>query len=286
MIRTVSIAVGVLGVGFASVAGAEEVSLAASLTPGDKSSFVYTTELSQSPTGKLGQPFYLNYSLEFTTRVKKISERYADLEVRFSRIAVDSTLGEFDSSTSPEEDASNLMAQTFRPAIGKPFNARLDASTMRLLGVNGPDPGALPDMMVQLYGRVLGDKHLTETIQPAFRMKADPATASLGEKWSTSVTRSANQGVIEIRLDFKLDGVDDGTATIGIGGEHLIKVDGSTPVSQRMVEQKIVGEATWSLKDALLDEFRLEKSFTLGAGDEQFDLGVKVVEREQLKRTE
>lgn len=275
-----------LALALVSGAGAGEVSLAATPETGQTASFVYTNELLQAPTGQFGQPFHLNYTLEFDTKVAGADERYTDVEVRFSRIAIDSTLGVFDSKEPAEGDGSNLVAQAFRPAVGDLFKVRLDTPTMRVIGITGPDDAYVPDMMIRLYERVLGENMLSESLQPMFRLKSEPPTAEPGETWTRTIMRHANVGRIEIRLDITLAEIEDETASIDIAGEHLIRLEQDTPVSQRMVDQLVEGQATWSLADELLRSFTLEKTFTLAAGDENLDLGAKIREREHLERAE
>lgn len=286
MLRSMRIATVLLGVALASAAHAEQVSLAADLEPGDSHSYLYTNKLSQQPTGKFAQnSSYVNYTLEFTATTKDVSEQYTDVQVVFSRIAIDSTLGKFDSSTPATEDKTNLVAQAFRPAIGAPFRVRLDTKTKHVIGIIGPDQGYVPDMMIRLYSRVLGENTLGESLQPIFCLKSDPATASPGDTWSRTLVRHANYGRIDIRLDFTLDDVKDDLANITIGGQHIMRLEQATPVSQRLTDQSVKGKATWNVADDIIQDYALTKTFTYAAGDEHFSFGGKVTEQEHLERT-
>ena len=262
-----------------------EVSLSMEdLEIGRSESYVYVCETSQRQTAEKfgGNDAFVHYTLGFDLTVSRVSEEYVDLELVFTRIGVDSHLGVFDSNEPEETDENNLVAEALRPIIGEPFNVRLDAER-EVLGVTAPSLAPVPDMMHSLYRRMFGDAYLSEALQPIFRIRAAPASASPGDEWTRVLERRVSVGRMDIVIEHRLQSVENGTAIVPITGEHRLRDQQTTPVSQRITEQIVKGRAEWSTSLDRLESLELHKSFVVEAGDENLLFRVTVIEHEEIR---
>ncbi len=259
--------------------------LAADLHEGDAMSYAYKNRLVQQQFMRtmLAREHFLDYELAFDLTVTSVSELYTDLEFVLTGLEVDSTWGTFDSDQPVEDDARNLAAMAFRPVLGEPFSVRL-RSNMEVLGITGPPTTHVPQPVHALYMRMLGERMLSEAIQPIFRLKPEPHRAAPGDQWSQTLQRNTSAGEIEIRLDLELDELDADAAHVRIDGEHRIMGMHNTPVSQRITEQAVAGEAAWDVDASSLASFALRKDFVVSAGGEEFAIRFDVSEEESLER--
>lgn len=263
----------------------DSVVLAAELEPGQTLSYVYQNTLNQQQFAQdmLVSEHFVDYELEFDMSVVQATDVYIDLEMTFSRISVDSSWGAFDSDTPESEDAMNLTAQAFRPAMSETFSVRL-RSNMEVLGVSGPPMDHLAPDVAGLYRRVLDEEYLMESLQPIFRLKSPPEALPT-EEWSRMIVRHVAMGQIDIRIDSTLDEVtEDGTARVRMSGEHSMRDMHATPVSPQFKEQRVEGAAAWNTGASLLEEWDLMKDFVMTAGNDQLAFKFNITEREQLSR--
>jgi len=225
-------------------------------------------------------------TLEFTTEVRSANgESGSTVEIVFSRIAAtgDGLLwkGGFDSADPTTIDAANPddFDRAFQGIVGKSIEIDIDpyglvTEVRGLEALQNRDPAA-----ANLSEAVLGVDILDRSLGPIFAIRPEqPYVTRLGESFEDTCDALLDVGRVLTRVELTLATINGDNAELTLAGNTQLLGVSATPVSPKVTDQSVKGEASWNTKTHTLNAYNLTIDWTVEAGGKELPIKISRAE--------
>lgn len=204
--------------------------------------------------------------LRVNRKVVETSDTGATLQLRYEAVAVTLVAGNkllsYDTEGINIPEADEMLGAGVRDAMALTFTVKVDPLG-RVVDVTGNER----EVTKQAATNLVSDDVLVRSFAPMYGLGKEPASAAIGESWSTTrTTDPSTTGVYTTTLTSTLTGLVGGRATIDQAGVMSLELSEKAKLAKaEFVAHDIKGQQIWNVLDGTLDRSAFRQTMEVQA---------------------